>query len=72
MESGPIEYKGYNIFRMGTYPMVVIKAKGQGSIPDALAGSFTTITAAQRAIDVFYGSMMKGKRNGKTADASTG
>lgn len=72
MEKRQIEYKGYHIERLGTYPMVKIKAKGQGSIPQALNGVFTTISAAERAIDVFYGSMMKGSRaNGKAKDSGT-
>lgn len=67
-----VEYKGYNIERLGTYPMVKIKAKGQGSIPDALGGVYTTHTAAERAIDVYLGSLMKGRKaNGKTENIST-
>lgn len=66
------EYKGYRVESLGTYSLVKIKARGQGSIPDKLGGSYTSYTEAFKAIDIYLSSLMKrGKTSGKTEGSST-
>ncbi len=67
-----MEYKGYRIESMGSFPMLEIKAKGQGRVPDSLSGSYTTQTEAIKAVDLSLAGLMKGKRNGKAKSTSTG
>lgn len=67
-----MEFKGYNIMHLGTFPMVEIKAKGQGKVPKPLTGMFTTQVEAQRAITGYLEGLKKGKRNGSTKGTSTG
>ncbi len=63
MEDKDKLYEGYRIKSLGTFPMFEIKAMGQGQIPTDLKGVFTTFTMAQRAIDLYLGSLIKrGKR----------
>lgn len=60
------EYKGYNIVPERSFAMLKIKAKGQGKVPDALTGSYTSRTLAQQAVDGYLASLLKGKKyNGK-------
>ena len=66
-----MDYKGYRIEGLGTFPMVSIKAKGQGQIPAVLQGFYTTTTEAFKAVDMYLESLKKGKRNAKTEDIST-
>lgn len=66
-----MDYKGYRVEGLGTYPMVQIRAKGQGTVPNILNGVYTTNTEAFKAIDMYLNSLLKGKRNGKTKDSST-
>lgn len=67
-----MDYKGYSIMALGTFPMVEIKAKGQGRVPDELLGLFTTNSFARHAVDMYLESLKKGKRNGETKDSSSG
>ncbi len=68
-----MDYKGYNISALKTFPMFEIKARGQGFVPGALDGYFLTKVDAIRQIDVYLGSLLKGKRkNEQTKDGSTG
>lgn len=67
-----MEHKGYRIESMGSFPMLEIKAKGKGRVPDTLTGSYTTQTEAIKAVDLYLASLMKGKRNGKAESAGTG
>ena len=66
MEKTARQYEGYQIEHIGTFPMVRIKAVGQGRIPAGLEGLYTTVTEAQRAIDGHLATKGKGKPNGKT------
>lgn len=66
-----IKYKGYTVEHLGTFPMVRIKAVGQGRVPQAMTGVFTTVTEAYRAIDGHLEGLKKGKRNAKTKGTST-
>lgn len=65
-----MEYKGYMIEPLGTFPMVFIKMKGQGPVPNKLSGNFTTVVEAQRHIDGYLQSLKKGRRNGKAKSVS--
>lgn len=67
-----MDYKGYNLQPLGTFPMIEIKAKGQGRVPEALEGLYTTFVEAKRGVDMYLESLKKGKRNVSTEDASTG
>lgn len=67
-----LEYNGYQIVALGTFPMVEIKAIGQGRVPDPLIGLFTTTSEARRAIDSYLSNKGKGKQNGKAKGRSTG
>lgn len=67
-----MEYKGYRVEGLGTYSMMRIRAKGQGTVPAVLDGLYTTATEAFKAIDMHLESLKtKGKRNGKTKDSGT-
>ncbi len=66
------EYNGYSIRPLGTFPMVEIKALGQGFVPGPLKGLFTTRSEAMKAIDVFVRDKEKGPRDGKTKSARQG
>jgi hypothetical protein len=65
-----MEYKGYNIKQLGTFPMVEIRMIGQGPSPDALKGLYTTKTAAMKAIDSLLFLKEKGVANAKTKGTS--
>lgn len=68
-----MDYKGYNIKALGTFPMFEIKAKGQGFIPVDLSGYYNTTVDACRQIDLYLNSLLKGKRkNESTESTSTG
>lgn len=68
-----MEYKGYNIFALGTFPMFEIRAKGQGMVPAMLNGYFSTQVDAKRQIDLFLNSLLKGnKKNVSTEGSGTG
>lgn len=67
-----MEYKGYMIELMGSFPMFKVKAKGQGRVPDKLTGTYTSRTEAIKSVDLYLSSLMKGNRNGKTKGTSTG
>jgi hypothetical protein len=49
-----MEYAGYMIEGDGTFGMKYIKPVGRGSVPLELRGSFTTINAAKRMIDILH------------------
>ena len=67
------DYKGYNIKGLGTFAMYEIKNKGQGKVPNALDGLFTTTVEAKKAVDGYLASLLtKGKRNAKKESASKG
>lgn len=66
------EYKGYKVEALGSFPMTVIKARGQGKVPKQLTGLFTTGEEANRAIDRYLAGLVKGKRNGSSKGSSTG
>ena len=66
-----MEYKGYLIESLGTFPMLRIRAKGKGRVPDKLTGVYTTTTEAMRSVDFYLTSLMKGKRNGDPKSTST-
>lgn len=69
------EYKGYNLGLTGSFALVQIKAKGQGQVPNPLKGLYTSFATAERAVDQYLASLLKGKRNGKkpsTESSSTG
>ena len=57
------DYRGYSLGGDGTFSMYRIRARGQGNIPDALKGSYTTEQTAMKAIDGYLNSLKKGKRN---------
>lgn len=68
-----LDYNGYNIESVGTFPMVEIKMKGQGRVPKALDGMFTTTTEAKKAVDMYLKSLLKkGRPNAKTKSESKG
>lgn len=68
-----MEYKGYNLEQLGTFPMVKVKAKGQGRVPKALNGLFTTKSEATKAVDMYLNSLLtKGRKNAKADSTSTG
>lgn len=67
-----MEYKGYMLEGLGSFPMVEIKSKGSGKVPVALTGLYTTLSAAQTGVDMYLNSLVKGKSNGKTKSSSTG
>lgn len=68
------DYKGYNLGLAGNYPMVVIKARGQGIVPKPLRGLYTTFEQAELSVDTYLNSLKKGARNGskKTKSTNTG
>lgn len=67
------EYKGYNLGLTGSFAMVKVKAKGQGTIPLPLRGLYTTFAEAKQGVDVYLNSLKKGGRGGKkTKSSSTG
>lgn len=66
-----MEYKGYNIESMGTYPMYVVKPKGRGTIPDALKGMYTSMREVELSIDGYLNSLKKGSKNDATKGEST-
>ena len=66
------EYKGYRVEALGTFALVKIKAKGQGSIPDKLSGNYTSYAEAFKAIDIYLNSLLKkGKARGTTENSGT-
>ena len=67
-----MEYKGYMLVALGSFPMVEIKSKGSGKVPVALTGLYTTMSSAQAGVDMYLNSLVKGKSNGKAKDRSTG
>ena len=68
-----MEYKGYNVVPARNAPMLQIKAKGQGMVPDPLKGHYTSRSQAHKAVDQYLASLLKGKKqNGKTKSISTG
>lgn len=66
------EHNGYSIESLGTFSLVKIKNKGQGPVPKALSGYFTTVNEAKRFIDGYVDSKKKGSANGTSKDISTG
>ena len=67
-----MDYKGYRVEPLGTYSMVQVRAKGQGTVPDKLNGLYTSYTEAFKAVDMYLESLLKrGKRNGTTKDSGT-
>ncbi len=59
-------YQGYRIKSLKTFPMFQIHAQGQGQIPVVLQGLYTSFPLAQKAIDLYLGSLLKrGKKNGE-------
>jgi len=64
-----MEYKGYRVTPLGTYSLLKIQAKGSGTIPDALNGSFTSSKEATLAIDKYLSSLTKqgGRKHGKAS-----
>jgi len=66
-----MEYKGYRVEAMGTYPMYTVRAKGQGTIPVALRGMYTNMREVELAIDGYLNSLKKGSTNGATKGKST-
>lgn len=67
-----MEYKGYNIQALGTFPMLVVKAKGSGPVPNKLKGMFTTHREVTGAIDGYLESLKKGPKNAAGKGTSTG
>lgn len=66
------EYKGYRVEGVGTYSMMRIRAKGQGTVPDILGGYYTSQTEAYKAIDFYLNSLLKrGKRNATSEKSRT-
>ena len=65
------EYKGYNLGLTGSFALVQIKAKGQGTVPLPLRGLFTSFAQAQKSVDNYLNSLLKGKNNGKTKNSGT-
>lgn len=66
------KYKGYNIVPEGTYPTLVVRAQGQGKVPQPLSGSFTNTFHIEKAIDGYLNSLCtKRKKNGPPKDSST-
>lgn len=73
MENDKLEYKGYLIQPLGTWPGFRIRAKGSGTIPDFLKGEYTRVEFAKKQIDASL-SALKGKRrktNAKELSSST-
>lgn len=66
VETNQHEYKGYNLGLTGSYALVQIKAKGQGTVPLPLRGMFTSFAQAQKTVDGYLNSLLKGKKNGKS------
>lgn len=66
-----MDYRGYIVRPLGTFPMLTIHSKGSGALPLALRGDFTDIREAHHAIDAYLDSLKKGGRNGKAKDAGT-
>ena len=56
-----MEYKGYKITADGSYGNKIIKPMGRGSVPNALAGSFTTAYFAMKHIDAHLEGITDGK-----------
>ena len=57
-----MNYKGFRVEPLGTFPMYKVMAVGSGRIPDILGGTYTTAVAAQRGIDAYLASLIKSKR----------
>lgn len=66
-----MEYKGYLIKPMGTFPMFTVANKGSGRLPDMLNSMYQTATMAQSAIDSYLESLKKGGRNGPAKGTRT-
>lgn len=67
-----MDYKGYNVQALGTYPMYEIKAKGQGFVPETLLGVYLTRVDAFKQIDMYLASLLgKGKRKNESATNSS-
>lgn len=67
-----MEYRGYLLKPLGTFPMLAVHSKGSGSIPNDLKGTFTTHKDAEIAVDRYLNSLKKGSRNGKAKGSGTG
>ena len=65
------DYKGYYLGALGTFAMVAITSKGQGPVPEPLRGMFTSYASAERAVDSYLDSLLKGKKNGKATKAKS-
>ncbi len=60
-----MDYKGYDVQPLGTFPMFNIKNKGSGPVPKALSGDFTSMREVKLAIDGYLEGLKKGPKNGK-------
>lgn len=66
-----MEYRGYNLEMLGTFPVFQVKSRGQGPVPKALSGMYTTKTEAIKAVDMYLNSLKKGRSNGKATAPTT-
>ena len=46
-------YGGYRVEPMGTFPMYIIRAEGQGRVPDVLSGMYSSVPEAKKGIDAY-------------------
>ncbi len=67
-----MEYKGYLIKPLGTFPMYFISYKGSGALPARLKGNYTDHREAKLAIDGYLEGLKKGTRSGKAKGESKG
>lgn len=70
-----MEYNGYKIMPLGTFSMYSIGPVKSGQIPSVLKGNYTSLSLAQKAIDVYLSTLItnkKGKVNGQKESTSTG
>lgn len=67
-----MDYKGYDVRPLGTFPMFSIHNKGAGPVPAPLQGDFTSMREVKLAIDGYLESLKKGTRNAKAKSTSNG
>lgn len=66
-----MEYKGYFIKSLGTFPCFQISQRN-GFVPGMLEGMYLTTMDAKRQIDIYLSSLKKGKKsNVEATSAST-
>ena len=69
-----MEYRGYRIEPIGTYPLFRVIQKGSGVVPKSLGGTFTSLGSARKQVDMQLQSLCKGRKvkDGEAGSKATG